>query len=196
MKEGISQKDFLDQLEHIKKANQAKPRKNSKKKGDRGEREIAEVFNKRFGGGFKRVPQSGALVGGQNFQKNDTLRQDAIEILSSDIICPQQFLWSIESKAYSADSVKIHHFLVDKNHEVGEWWMQAKEDAAKSRKHPMLIVRLDRSPRFAIIQQSVFERWEHLFEDYLSWKRANNDRLVIVELDQLLSKLGADFFGI
>lgn len=196
MKDGVSQQQFLKQLEDIKKANLAKPRKNSAQKGKAAERQIVDILNERFGGGFRRVPHSGAMVGGSNFQKSAGLRQDAIDILSSDIIVPESFRWSIESKAYSADSVKIHHFLVDKDHEVGEWWKQAKEDASKSKKHPMLVVRLDRSPRFCIIEHEVFAGHQHLFPDFLVWKRDSKDLLVLVEFEQLIGKLGTDFFGI
>lgn len=179
--------NFLEEVEALKgKATQK--RKNSKQKGNRGELELCKILEKHFGQTFKRVPQSGAHVGGVNY--NNQLREDAIEILASDIICPKDFLWSLEHKNYNNDSVRIGHLLSEKNYDINEWWVQCKEDAEKSKKRPMLIVKLDRAERFCVIKLnndilSLLASEEK--KNYVIYMNNNGEQLLLINLKELLS---------
>jgi hypothetical protein len=119
---------------------------NSKKKGNRSELYIANLLSERFGLTFKRVPASGAH--GTNLAKTD-IRQDAKEILSGDIICPQNFKFSIEVK--SRANFNFWDLLNKEDTETDDWIKQAEEEAIISKKKMLLIVRANNRKPFAVI---------------------------------------------
>ena len=133
---------------------------NSKKKGNRVEREIAQTLTERFNKPFKRVPMSGAW--GTNNQQED-IRQDAMEILSGDLIVPKDFKFSIEVK--SRKSFNFFDFF-NKGSELHEWMEQCLEDAKKSDKLPMLIVKINYHEPFVLTQYPIkvsdmsFQNWQ------------------------------------
>ena len=137
---------------------------NSKKKGNRVELEIAKIFCERFGKEFCRVPQSGAF--GTNYRKTN-LREDAIEILSGDIITPEEFRFSIEVK--SRKDFNFFDFF-NKKSELHDWLNQCEKDADASSKMPLLIVKINYHETFVFIRPDEmstgsgfkFNRWEIL----------------------------------
>lgn len=116
---------------------------NGKAKGNAFEREIANAFSDFFKDTFKRVPQSGALVGGVNRRiVEDGLRKDAVEILAGDIITPEWFPFSLECKSYK--DFAFHQVLTGENKVLDEWLRQAEDDAAVSNKTMLLIMKFVR----------------------------------------------------
>src|SRR4030066_1507325 len=111
-------------------------RVNGKQKGNAFERYISNLFQERYGDVWKRTPQSGAITGGFNRAANLNLRQDAKEILSSDIIAPTWFEYALECKAYN-DEPKFHSLLNGDSKKLDEWISQADSDAKFSNKKPL-----------------------------------------------------------
>ena len=96
--------DIFSNLE--KKEKHSKSRKNSSRKGKRGEQKIGNLFKEQFNLPFSRVPQSGAIG------TRADLTDEAKKILSGDIITPDNFCWSLENKTgYDIDIINL--FSVD-----------------------------------------------------------------------------------
>ncbi len=120
---------------------------NSKKKGNGWEREIANLFSENFNDTFKRVPQSGALVGGVNRKiVNDGLRSDAVEILAGDVITPKDFPFSLECKSYK--DFEFHQVVSGCNKTLDKWIEQAQSDADVSKKQFLILMKFNRKGQY------------------------------------------------
>lgn len=140
--------DFLDediQVEDILGLLKKKNRKavNSNKKGKRGERKICEYLSEKLNNSFSRVPQSGALGTTKN------LSEVASRILSGDIICPENFKWSLEIKSgYDIDLINLFYADRFKNLKkdkdlICSFIDQAARDAFRVSLLPMVIYSKD-----------------------------------------------------
>lgn len=130
---------------------------NGKKKGNSYEREIANEFSERFNDTFRRVPQSGALVGGMNRDRNLTLRQDAQEILAGDIISPAWFPFSIECKNYGEKTgPNIYCILEKSDKKMDEWVAQGRGDAEFSKKEFLLVIKITRRAEYMMVDWDKF----------------------------------------
>jgi len=111
-----------------KQTKPAKKRINSKRKGNRAEWELAKILTERFNMPFARVGvASGARV------KNTRLPDNAIEVMTGDLIPPPGFRFSIESK-----SEKVDIDLLAPSVQFDKWLKQATCDADSISKIPML----------------------------------------------------------
>jgi len=119
---------------------------NSKKKGNRVELEMAKILSKRFDKTFKRVPMSGAFG---TINANTELREDAMEILSGDLICPVGFRFSVEVK--SRLDFNFWDMLADETvNEIDDWIDQAEGDAKLSNKEPLIIFKANNRKPFVL----------------------------------------------
>ena len=119
---------------------------NSKKKGNRVELEMAKLLSKRFAGTFKRVPMSGAFG---TINANNELREDVMEILSGDLICPDGFRFSVEVK--SRLDFNFWDMLADETeNEIDNWIKQAEGDAKLSKKEPLIIFKANNRKPFVL----------------------------------------------
>lgn len=134
-----------------------KKRVNGNRKGKSYERSIVHDLEKRFNDVFRRVPTSGAMMGGMNFHKNKDLRQDAKEILSGDIICPSWFPFSIEAKNYY-DTPKIHNLTSIGDATLDKWIEQAKLESKNAQKDWLIIFKVTvyRGSQFCVIDKKRF----------------------------------------
>lgn len=106
---------------------------NSKKKGNKAERDVAKWFKEWTGMDFQRVPQSGGL----RWQKADNISGD---IICADYDHNREFPFSIEVKSYN--SINFEHLIVNnKTNQVLKFWEQAKDDAKRAGKIPLLFMR-------------------------------------------------------
>ena len=192
----MKQEQLLADIERLKKEKAAK-KLNSKEKGDRGEYGLIKKLIKYFGPGFMKTPRSGGAVGGSNFNPN--LRQDANEILSSDVITPIGFRFSLESKNWAEDAVRVRDFLSSKDYHINAWWKQCCEDAARAQKDPMLVVKLNQADPFAMIRYDsvIFKIQNEMhFKNTLVWFNEYSESLFIIELQQLLDHCDERFWGL
>lgn len=121
---------------------------NSRTKGSKNERDICKWWEKWTGYEFSRVPSSGGLRWGRT---TDT---------TGDIICSDQkhylrFPFSIECKSYK--DINFEHLILDvKNVMILEFWDQAKSDASRGKKLPILMMRYNNMKKgeyFMILNQ-------------------------------------------
>lgn len=189
--------NFLKELSNIQQKAKLpkKKRKDSKKKGNKGELDFCKIMNKRFKTHhFIRTPSSGALVGGSNYQKRLGLDEDLIAALASDIMVPKKFNFSVEHKSYSSDNttLNVYDLLFKNNNSILEWWQQCTTDAKKAKKNPMLVIKIDYQKRFCIIESSCDPPISNI--NYIEYNLFSNS-IWIYPLEDLL-KLDKKFWGI
>jgi Holliday junction resolvase len=106
---------------------------NSKKKGSRNERGIANLFKAWTGYEFARTPGSGGLHWKRT---SDTVG----DITCSDAKHNRYFQFSVEAKNYK--DINFEHLLLPvKNVKILEFWDQAMGDALEANKVPLLFMR-------------------------------------------------------
>jgi hypothetical protein len=130
---------------------------NGKAKGSSQELKISHEFSARFNDHFQRTPGSGAFVGGFNRFKAATLRVDAQQILSGDLICPEFFPFSVESKNYSEKGgPKLYAILEGADRVLDGWIEQAKGDAAFAKKEYMIYWKITHKSTYITVDYQKF----------------------------------------
>lgn len=173
----------------------AKKRINSKKKGNRFELMTAKDFSSRFKDTFKRVPQSGAIVGGLNRLKMHTLREDAQEILAGDLICPRWFPFSVELKDYGVDTAPNMYTILENDQAVlDEWIEQAKKDAAFARKEWIVLFNITRRATYVCVDYGKFVEYcigsiEDLPDKFLMYKNS-----IIIDKEVFINSYICNYF--
>jgi hypothetical protein len=160
--------DILDNLDvtAVPTDNTFKEKKkkvNGCRKGKVAERDICHEMELMFPGDiFRRVPMSGAFMGGFNFNKNMKINDEAKKTLTGDIITPTWMKFSIESKAYD-DDPQFHKILNGEDKTLDKWIDQATGDAAKVDKKMLIIFRITskRSGYVCLERQSFIDFVEH-----------------------------------
>lgn len=144
--------EIQDMCEKVKKK-----KVNGKKKGDSYELLVAKDLSKRFHDTFRRVPRSGAFMGGQNRAYNKDLRRDAQEILSGDIITPIWFPFVLECKNYK-DTPKIRNLFSNGDKELDKWIKQARSESEVTEKPWVILFKVTtiRGKQFAVMDKNVF----------------------------------------
>ena len=149
-----------------------KKRINSKRKGNSAELELAKILTERFGMPFARIGvSSGARP------KQVKLDGKAAETFTGDLIVPDGFRFSVESKAVNVDvDMLAPSALLDKFLE------QALQDANSINKMPMLCWKRNRKGWIAVVPARTFDvdrvGYPPFFARYKGW--------VICQLDALL----------
>lgn len=117
---------------------------NGKNKGSTFERKISNLLSGRFKiylgieKGFRRNPDSGSFFGGINESRTEIYGTEFA--VFGDLICPKNFLYSIECKHYKS-APGLQSII---NHDVKQWdtWiLQAEQDSKKSNKKMCLIIK-------------------------------------------------------
>lgn len=109
---------------------------NSRNKGAKNERKIADLFTKWTGRKFAKTPASGGLQWKSSFSKGD-------------IVCTKEghyFPFCIEAKFH--DKIDFSHLLIPsiKNIAILDFWKQASRDAKICNKIPLLFMRYNSMP--------------------------------------------------
>lgn len=110
---------------------------NSRSKGARNERKIADLFSKWTGKKFAKTPASGGLQWKSSFSKGD-------------IVCTKEghfFPFCIEAKSYA--HIDFSHLLTPgiKGVEILTFWYQCARDAGMCNKVPILLMRYNSLPK-------------------------------------------------
>lgn len=117
---------------------------NSKNKGSAFERKIANLLSARFEPvtgikqGFRRNPDSGSFFGGSNTRRTET--HDLAHAQFGDLICPHNFLFSVECKHYK-DGPTFSAIVKGNITQWDKWIEQATQDAVNAKKSMMLIIK-------------------------------------------------------
>ncbi len=121
-----------------------------KPKGSSWERTVAIKLSERTGLEFRRVPGSGAWMGGMNRQKNMNVLSGAQEALSGDIMGPDGWPFSIECKNTAAYP-RFHLMLENQDVQVDAFLLEAMTDAYHVQKIPLLALKRTRRGEFIMI---------------------------------------------
>lgn len=109
----------------------------AKKKGARGERQLAKLFSDWWGCDFHRTPSSGGLRWKSNQAKT---RGD---LVSDD----PDFMFSVEAK--NRENWEFSTLFQGKG-PIFEWWEQCLEDAGTVGKVPLLCITKNRQPWYVV----------------------------------------------
>lgn len=127
---------------------------NSKQKGNRIENELAKILSERFNRKFTRVPMSG---GWGTYNRGSGVREDAMEVLSGDLMAPKDFRFSIESKARA--ELNFWDFLNEdvKETEIDSWIFQVENDSTSVKKLPLLYIKINNRKPFVMFPKELYE---------------------------------------
>lgn len=133
---------------------------NSRSKGARNERQIAEIFTKWTKRKFAKTPASGGLNWKSAFSKGD-------------IVCTKEghyFPFCIEAKSY--EKIDFSHLLTPgiKNIDILKFWEQCERDAKKCNKIPILMMRYNGLPKgfyFLVVTQQFAKEIHHLLPEFM-----------------------------
>lgn len=155
----------------------------SKRKGNAFERQICDIFRSRFNDKFSRVPSSGAIATAQK----EELSSEAKVMLSGDIIVPKNFRFSIECK--SRREFSLWELIGDaKAIEWQEWFKQATQDASRSHKEPLVIVKYNNRQILAIMSEQFLSEFRNDKVKYIQY-----DKMIVCLLNKML-KFDRSFF--
>jgi hypothetical protein len=134
-----------------------KKRFNSKGKGNGFELTVAKKLSTALAPlTFIRAPQSGARVGGKNFEIfGKMFGEDAMKLFVGDVVPTNEkdtqtvFHWSIECKSYAkSDSFET---MVAGNSNIFKWFEESVIDAAKTNKKPILVFKWNHTPVYVAV---------------------------------------------
>lgn len=124
---------------------------NSKKKGNKWERDVCKFFKEWSGYEFSRVPASGGL----RWHKKDDIVSD---VICTDEKHGRRFCFNLECKFYK--DLKFEHILLGNDScKILHFWEQTKSDSKRANKIPMLIMRYNNMPKmeaFVMMEKSFF----------------------------------------
>lgn len=146
--------DVLENINNKKKKRKAKP----KDKGGRGERLLCAVLAERFKAPFSRV------IGSGNRISQVSLSESAKQLLTSDIVCPDGFKFSIECKfGYDVD---LSTCFVTGNKQLDAFLAQAEKDAGRVKRKPLLCWKKDHRDWLAFIKASDAPKMDYPYKLY------------------------------
>jgi hypothetical protein len=128
---------------------------NSKNKGNTFERKIATTLSQRFKEhtgveqAFRRNIDSGSFFGGKN--ANRTISHDLEKATFGDIVCPNDFSFTIECKHYKLPP-SFSSILKQENATLNSWIEQGLSDAKHAQRHMMIIAKFNLVPEIAILE--------------------------------------------
>jgi len=131
---------------------------NGKQKGNRFERDIANLLSARFKEhtgieqAFRRNPDSGSFFGGKNLERAET--HDTEWAVYGDLICPRKFKFAIECKNYKT-APNLNAILTEKISDWDSWIAQARQDAEAAGKEMLLIIKYNRTTSLAVLNNGV-----------------------------------------
>lgn len=130
--------------------NKKKERKKntSKKKGNRGENELADILCERFPGKkFFRV------VGSGNRGSQVDLPEEMKNAFTGDLVCPKFFSYTMEVK-YGYSDIDLWSLFTGQQKKIEEWMKQALRESSCLNKKPLICWRKPRQPWLAILQNA------------------------------------------
>jgi len=128
-----------------KKKKKEKKRKNSRKKGATFERDVAKLFSDWTGMKFRRTPMSGGWAKTGDITPVNPKEMDDFRF---NVECKNQQIWSF------ADLIKDIH----SGSGIESWWIQAANDAEKSKKVPLLVFTRNRDVNYIMLTENLYKR--------------------------------------
>lgn len=122
--------EIEDLLSNFNKKKEKK-KNTSKKKGNRGENELADILKERFDKKFFRVTGSG------NRWSQVDLSEETKGVFTGDIVCPSNFRFILECK-YGYSDIELCGIFTSGHKLIDEWMVKAQRDADFLGKHPII----------------------------------------------------------
>jgi hypothetical protein len=140
------------------KRSKKKKRINCSVKGKSKERELVKIFNERFKHIIEQKPDDGAwsrsVGSGNRWGQQVHLSKQASEIYSSDLVVPNWFRFTIESKS-GYNEIDLCAAFEDGHKELDKFLKQVEEDGIRCGRDPMLIWKKDYKPRLSFIKDNL-----------------------------------------
>jgi len=167
---------------------------NGKQKGNSQERKLANLFSKRFETvtgipqSFRRNPDSGSFWGASNQKRKET--HDISHAHFGDLICPDNFKFSIESKFYKTGPT-FSSIVKGKITQWDDWLAQAKQDAVNSKKDMLLIIKYNGTEEIAFLTERIVNLpLVLIYKDYFGYRldellQQSDDKFFIMDAAQL-----------
>ena len=177
------------------------PKVNGKAKGNRSELEVVKLLSESFKELFSRSPNSGGF--GTSHARFLTKQVDTL--FSGDVLCPTNFIFSIENKSgYDIDISKIFTLKKVKS-KLYEFIEQSSKDAVRVGLLPLVIYKRDYCDRIAILPYHNHSREKELkkllkdkIKTYMIFHHKVEDspwsKWVIITFEELLEKAQKSFF--
>jgi len=169
-----------------------KPKKiKSGRKGKRVELDLIKNLNQRFSKVLSSRPHAGkfsrSVGSGNRWGQRVHLSKAASDTYSGDIVCPEGFLFVLESKGGYND-IDLCTAFSGRQAELDSFLKQVSDDSERCGRKPMLLWKKDRKPRLA------FLRAEHLVgRDFPCSMRYG--AWTVVSYDDLMGLEDAFFFS-
>lgn len=159
------------------------PNKN-KQKGNSFEREFANYLTKFYGESFTRVPNSGALIGGLNHHRVETLSANQIRMAKGDLIPPASFpKLVVECKSYA--DLPFHKFLCNEPIKKVETWIGQTKECCEEGDVWILAIKINRKGTYIL-----WDFWESRMADATTIGIPYNYRYRVSDIDTFFSALG------
>lgn len=133
-----------------------KPKKiKSGRKGKRVELDLIKSLNDRFGDILRSRPAAGAFSrstgSGNRWGQRVHLSKAASDTYSGDIVCPEGFLFVLESKGGYND-IDLCTVFSGRQAELDAFLKQVTDDSGRCGRKPLLLWKKDRKPRLAFLR--------------------------------------------
>lgn len=155
--------EIEDLISNLNKS--SKKRKNSKKKGGRGENTLCKVLKKRFNYPFSRV------VGSGNRWSQTNLSEEAKRLLTGDVVVPSNFKFCIECK-HGYSELDLCNVLDNKTKILDDFIEQAVRDAGRINRTPIVCWKKDYCSWIVFVKKedfataAGFKKFEHNIIDF------------------------------
>jgi hypothetical protein len=154
----------------------AKKKLNCGQKGKRVERELVNILNARFGGGFSR-----SVGSGNRFGQVSNLPKHAQDTFAGDITCPESFAWVFENKG-GYDDIDLSSIFIDGNSRLDAFLKQADEESKNSGRKSMLTWKKSRKPWLAFVKTCNLPHLDYQFRlIYNDWSAVSLEELLKTE---------------
>jgi len=160
-----------------------KKKKNSGDKGNRHERGLCKIFEKRFNKPFIR-----AVGSGNRWGQVTQMSEAAKETLSGDISIPAGFKFVLESKGGYEKELDLHGCFVKGCRKLDEFLKQVTDDHKRCGRKPLLCWKRSRKPWYGFVWTKEIEDHLDKFEYRLIYRNWS-----CVDLNKLL-ELDDEFF--
>ena len=152
---------------------------NSKKKGNRNERQIAKTLSEWWGEEFTRTPSSGM------FATTHARQLSALNVdIGGDLISPKNFPFNVEAK--SAKSIDLYEAIRQREGSCFvDWWRQSNRDAKNMKKWPLVIFKEDRKQYYCMMTSYCYSRLERDTK-YTLQISIDDDMICFITLKELM----------
>jgi hypothetical protein len=127
------------------------PNKN-KAKGNRAERQVADLLTRATSLNWSRVPNSGAFIGGSNVSRINSLSANQILLAKGDLIPPDEYA-NVYIEVKSRNGFPYHQLFANSK-ELDSWLNQCYDNYFEVRAKLLLIVfKITRQGQFVVFKK-------------------------------------------